>query len=133
MAEKQPAATDITWWLLAACSGLLCVMLPKLLGPDYGDRYTSLLMVNGGLLFIGGFLGFCRPKNFWRWGIASVLLLPALDFVAITNDPRLSSYSAEYIMWYFADRMPYYVVQALPAMLGAYLGGYWQTGGGIVR
>jgi len=82
-----------------------------------------------GALFLGGVLiGFCRPARPWRWGMASLVVLPVGDLAWVTHDPSFDVLSLEQIVPYVAERGPTYVFQALPVLVGAYLGSLLAVG-----
>lgn len=113
---------DPLWLCLAAILGLGCLRLPALF--DVNDEATRKLIGEAGFLFAGALLGFVRPDRVWRWGIASVLLIPAIDLSVAMNADVFPLVSALDCMPWLLSQIPDYLIRALPAIAGAYLGAY---------
>jgi hypothetical protein len=113
------------FWALGAILGAMAIMLPDRLMPG-APPDTKFLMVNGGLFVIGAFLGTLDPISAWRWGIATVLLLPGLEFSRLPAD-KLASSMSDLVPRMLAE-IPLYAVQAIPALIGAYLGSFFSKG-----
>ncbi len=122
MPHRLHRAGDPLWWCLAAVLGLGCLRLPSLL--DINDQATLRMVGQAGFLFAGIFLGFLRPERVWRWGIASLLLIPAIDLSIAMNGPIFPPSSLLDCLPWLASRTPQYIVRALPAIIGAYFGAY---------
>lgn len=76
---------DYLWWLIGLIGGPVVVLLPDYVFPSetHGVR---LLLTCATLFLLGGLMGCMAPNRPWRWGIACILLLPALDaYKALAN------------------------------------------------
>jgi hypothetical protein len=114
------------FWVLGAILGAMVMMLPEQLVPG-ATRDVKFLMVNGGLFIVGVFLGTLDPTGVWRWGLATVLLLPALELSKLAPENRFAT-SFGGLIPAALERLPNYALQALPALLGAYLGSFFSKG-----
>src|SRR5512142_2835574 len=116
-------AADPLWLCLAALLGLGCLQLPLVLAvPDETGRK---LVGQAGFFFAGVLLGFIRPEGAWRWGLASVLLVPAVDLSLAMNTAIFPSLTALDCLPWLASQTPKYLARALPAIVGSCLGAYW--------
>ena len=102
---------DFLLWSVAAVLGLGAVSLPEFITPRATSRTGWFTLGAIGLLMVGALLGFCQPKRAWRWGLGSVLLFPVFELVTTRGE-----------LAYVFVKLPIYALQALPALLGAYLG-----------
>ena len=120
--------TDSLWWAIAAVLGLISVWLPVVL--EFGTTPVGTLIIShAGLMLIGAVIGYCKPERPWRWGIGSVLLFPLVEFVGIATGrlPQDSTSLAESLP-YLIVKIPVYALQALPALVGAYLAAFARLG-----
>jgi hypothetical protein len=107
---------NVLWWLLAGALGEGFFLLGSGLSAA-----NSLLVGHIGLFIAGAVMGCLKPERVWRWGIGSVLFFPVVDFIGIRMDHSLSNSLSDSLA-YVVVKVPVYGLQALPAMLGAYLG-----------
>jgi hypothetical protein len=106
---------DVLWWLLAGVLGEGFFLLG--FGLPLGN---ALIVGHVGLFIAGAVMGYVKPERVWRWGIGSVLFFPVVEFIGISTDHSLS-YSLFDSLAYVVVKVPLYGLQALPAMMGAYL------------
>lgn len=118
---------DSIWWGLASLLGLWSMWVPQVLRSGM-DHRTQSFLVSGGMLLGGVFLGFFRPDRPWRWGIASMLLLPIGDLAWMVRDPEFNVFSPEHVLPYVTAHAPLYLFHALPVFLGAYGGSFLADG-----
>ncbi len=122
--------TDYLWWGIAAVLGLASVWLPVLL--DLGATAERTLIIGHvGLLLSGVILGFFKPERPWRWSLGSVLLFPVAEFFGMVV--QLPSASFAESLLYIVVKLPIYALQALSALLGAYLGAFAKLGVPTIR
>ena len=95
--------------------------MPQMLKSAMGQD-TQPYFIYGALCLGGVLIGLCRRERPWRWGLAAMLVLPLGDLAWAAHDPRLNVLSAAQILSYVAERAPQYMVQALPVLVGAYVG-----------
>lgn len=113
---------DYVWWILAALLGLLAHLLPGL--SDLGST-TGLthIIANPFLLISAAIIGYLNPMRVWRWGIASVVLVPVWELIQIAPNSGV----AESIP-YLIVKIPIYAIMSVPAFAGAYLGALLKRG-----
>jgi len=119
---------DFLFWILVATLGLASMWLPALLGlgTTQGD---TLIIGHLGLLISGAVIGYLKPDRPWRWGLGSVLLFPLVEFAGIaTEQSHLGSLSLIDSLPYLLVKVPVYALQALPALVGAYLAAFARLG-----
>ncbi len=102
-------AGEIFWWIVGAFLGAIGWGLPAFIALGASDL-TQLLLSVAGIFGAGAILGYQRPERVWRWGIASVLLLPVAEGIR-----------AESIL-YFLVQIPASIIPAGAAFAGAFLG-----------
>ncbi len=116
--------TDFVWWGLAAVLGLASITFPGLLNLET-THGTRLIIAHVGLLLSGAVIGFVKPTRVWRWGIGSILLFPVAEGVTIAVALPVSFVQS---LPYLLVKIPIYALQALLALLGAYLGAFSRQG-----
>jgi hypothetical protein len=114
-------STDPLWWGVAALLSLGSLWLPKLLSMQ-SDEMTRLVVVESALFFTGALLGCFRPQRVWRWAAASFVTFAVRDLVWTLNDPNLGQMQAAEMTAYLASHADMYFVQAVPVLVGAFLG-----------
>ena len=126
MMSKQPFSVgDAVVSCLGACLGVAAYIVPALLmHPDrhYNAALFPLLRAGveqysrftaAALLFSGAVLGLIRPGRPWLRGFSTIALLPIVSFLEMGMDPTSHNL--------FPLEFMCYAVEALPAVLGAYL------------
>jgi hypothetical protein len=86
------------------------------------DQATRLIVVESALFFTGALLGCIRPRRIWRWAAASFFTFVLSDLIRTFNDPNLGQMGTEQMTAYLASHADMYFVQAVPVLLGAFLG-----------
>jgi hypothetical protein len=120
--------TNLSSWLSAALLGLASMWLPVFLEFGATPGY-SLIMGHVGLLLSGAAVGYFKPDRPWRWGLGSILLLPFVEFIGIAIElSRSGSLSLVDPLLYTIVKVPVYTLQALPALVGAYLAAFARSG-----
>ncbi len=123
MTLSKPNQMDFLWWGLAAVLGLASILAPGLLKPEWSG--TKLVIAHVGLLISGAVVGYLKPERPWRWGLGSVLLFPVVEFVGIaTSQLSPDSTSLAESLPYLIVKIPVYALQALPALVGAYVSSF---------
>lgn len=117
---------DYLWWAIAAIIGLGSVWMPVILGIGTTSLQT-LIIAHIDLFISGVVLGFLNPERPWRWSLGSVLLFPIVEFLGMLM--QLPSASFMDSLLYVVVKSPVYLLQALPALVGAYLGAFAKLGG----
>ncbi len=119
---------DGFWWCTSAILGSLAYIVPLFLKIGSSEDISFDFAVVS-LLLLGVVIGFLRPTRPWRWGLASVLLLPFTEIVsrAIKSyEMTDQSVSIISIISYVLVMIPIYALIALPAVVGAYIGSYFK-------
>lgn len=121
---------DGFWWGVAAVLGAGSWIVP--LHFRFGlTEGNALLLATACILVTGAVIGFLKPNRPWRWGIASVLLLPVAEIVMLTAGPiekTEPTFSPLALLPYLLLKIPIYALIALPALLGAYVGAFAKQG-----
>lgn len=120
--------TDLSSWLSVALLGLASMWLPVFL--EFGATPEhSLIMGHVGLFLSGAAVGYFKPDRPWRWGLGSILLFPFAEFIGIAVElSRSGSLSLVDPLLYTIVKVPVYTLQALPALVGAYLAAFAKSG-----
>ncbi len=121
-------SSDSIWWVVGALAGPIAVLIPNLLATDETPQIKFLLSCCS-LFVLGGVLGCLAPHRPWRWAIACVLLLPCAD--ALMEMPENGSLTFQELLdsvLATAENAAKYLLQALAALVGAYVGAF--TGAG---
>lgn len=126
MELKKLVNKDGFWWCISAILGSMFWIIPNVykLGSTEG---RSLLIATISLILLGAVIGYLRPVRPWRWGVASVLLLPFLEIIRVLMssaemaNPN-GTLSSQFL--YVFIQIPLYGMIAIPAILGAYIGSY---------
>jgi hypothetical protein len=117
---------NLAWWTLAAVLGLLALQLPNFLPSGIQDESLALILTHVFLLIFAAVIGYLNPTRVWRWGIASVLLFPIQEAIAILIESRVTPSSPSLLesISYLFVKVPVYAIESLPAFAGAYLGAF---------
>ncbi len=95
---------------------------------------STLLLAHAGLFLSGMLVGYFKPERPWRWALCTIGLFPALEFIALTRN-----YSGDLLSFlqislpYLVVKLPIYLLQTLPALIGAYLGAFCRVGTSVVK
>jgi hypothetical protein len=126
MELKQLTYKDGFWWCISALLGSIVWIIPIAVNFGLAEEGT-LLLATISLLLLGAVIGFLRPTRPWRWGIASVLLLPFAEIVRFAvNSSEMTGQGVSIIAVVLTElvKIPVYGLIAIPAILGAYSGSY---------
>ena len=114
------------WWGISAVLGCVLWLIPTTLRFGLSEGGT-LLLASISLFLLGAVIGFLRPTRPWRWGIASVLLLPFAEIVRFAvSSSEMTGQSVPILAVVLTElvKIPIYGLIAIPALVGAYIGSY---------
>jgi hypothetical protein len=114
MASSALLNRDLPRYACAAILGATAWYLPSKLMAGIDRTHADLSMKVGFalLLGIGGVLGYQRPEKPWRWGVASVALVPVVGIIFAPTP-----------LW-LVVQMAVAMVPGACSMAGAYAGAY---------
>ena len=118
---RLDVSADPLWWGVTCILSLGSLWLPRFLSMQ-SDQTTRLIVVETALFFTGALLGCFRPRRIWRWAAASFVTFAVSDLVWTFNDPNLGRMGVEQTIAYLASHVDVYFVQAVPVLLGSFLG-----------
>jgi len=112
-------------------TGALIWSFPTLVHSEGKGSTISLMFALAALFLSGIAFGYFEPKRYWRWAVASILLLPIIKIIALASHASNSTSSPGLFqsLPYLIVTMPVLALQGLPVLLGASLGAAIQNSG----
>ncbi len=116
---------DYFWWSTAFIIGALVWSVPSFLhgsnAPDTGVMNIIVILI---LLFFGALAGLYSNVQPWKLALASILALPVIELssIAFNLSNTATSFSLVKSIPYMMFKIPVYVLQGLPVLIGSFFG-----------
>jgi len=123
---EQPKAKnyDYVWWSFSAATGALIWSVPSMIQSGGKGSDSILLMAVAAMILSGIAFGYFEPRRYWRWALASILPLPLIEITAFIINPSNAAGNSGMLhsLPYLIVKIPIYILQGLPLLLGAAAG-----------
>jgi hypothetical protein len=119
---RSPRSADPVWWVVTGLLSAGSLALPRLLKIQ-SDRMTEMMLTAVALFFVGALIGSIRRDRVWRWGVAAFLAFLVAGIMQLPYADPAHPLAVGQVVARMAGFIPGYLLQALPVLAGAYVGG----------